>query len=262
MYNLLILGSGRSGTSMITGSLANNGYNFGDDFSYLGKNVANPKGFFEDYEVNTINEDILALHVIHIPEKLRKVFFPSTTFYRSRWLARISKNKSIYKSSLQIDEKIKNLLLKTPFCFKDPRFSYTLPVWLRNISSDTKFVVVFREPEKTAESIVRECNESKNLSRLKMNKKIALQIWYCMYSHILRNYKTYPAKDKWFFIHYDQIFDNQILESLEHFTGAVIKTDFAEKRLSRTNEMVSLSHKKSAAIYSSLCKLASYKLEK
>src|SRR5690349_21816574 len=99
MYNLFILGSGRSGTSMLTGSLANSGYMLGENAEYLGKNAANPKGFYEDFEVNTINEDILALYLWNFREKIRRTFFPSYTFYRARWLARIKEDKVIDKTT-------------------------------------------------------------------------------------------------------------------------------------------------------------------
>ena len=49
----LILGSGRSGTSMLAGTLSAAGYYIGD--CLIEANEANPKGFFEDYEVNAIN---------------------------------------------------------------------------------------------------------------------------------------------------------------------------------------------------------------
>lgn len=233
MYNVLILGSGRSGTSMLAGTLANSGYNLGANSNYLGENKANPKGFFEDYEINTINEDILKLILPHIPEKLRVLFFRSKTFYRARWLAQIPLNKCLKSTSI-IDLRIKEIIKQQPFCFKDPRFSYTLPIWKRQLPKDTKFIVIYREPNKTVDSIVRECKENKALLPLKMNKKNAVKVWYLMYKHILKNYSEDCNKKNWMFIHYNQMFSNDKVLEVEQFLNCKPDNSFAEKRISRS----------------------------
>src|ERR1700677_4686273 len=56
--NCLILGSGRSGTSMAAGILARAGYFMGDEL--WPTDVGNPKGQFEDREVNQINDELIA----------------------------------------------------------------------------------------------------------------------------------------------------------------------------------------------------------
>ena len=58
MHNVIILGSGRSGTSMIAGALTKAGYYIGDN-PYPPRKT-NPKGFFETREVNHVNEILLA----------------------------------------------------------------------------------------------------------------------------------------------------------------------------------------------------------
>jgi len=238
MQNIIILGSGRSGTSMLTGMLAKSSFHFGDNFEYLTKNKANPKGYFEDYEVNTVNEDILKINLINIPESIRKVLFPYSTFYRARWLARIPTNKKI-TSTIQINNRIEALIKKIPFCYKDPRFSYTLPVWkpiLEQHNIVVKYLVIFREPKKTANSIVRECKESDALHPLKMNTNKALKIWKLMYSHIIKNYKIDNKKENWMFVHYNQLFSIDILEKIENFIGSPVDKKFPEKQLSRSED--------------------------
>jgi Uncharacterized protein conserved in bacteria len=76
MRNCLILGSGRSGTSMVAGTLASAGYFIGDNL--YPRLASNPKGFFEDPEINAINEDLLA-------RILPKPFFDNTCGCR-RWM--------------------------------------------------------------------------------------------------------------------------------------------------------------------------------
>lgn len=256
--NLIILGSGRSGTSMFTGTLANSGYFLGENSEYLGRNKSNPKGFFEDLEVNTINEDILKKSLIDIPEKIRRRFFPTYTFYRARWLSRMPLNY-IPKSDIEIDQRIEKVVSRVPFCFKDPRFSYTLPVWQKIIPANTHYLVVFRHPYVTVRSIERECEESPALRKLKMSKKKAIKVWFLMYSHILKSYKSSSSKQNWFFVHYDQIFDENKISSLQSFLKIELDTGFAEKELSRAGQAFEALSGKELSIYEELNQLAHYK---
>jgi len=256
MKNVIILGSGRSGTSMLAGSLANAGFYLGDYANYLGKNKANPKGFFEDYEVNTINEDILKKTIpFTIPEKIRRKYFKSFTFYRARWLARIPAFIKI-RTNKSIDNRIMKVINNEPFCLKDPRFSYTLPIWQKYFNVNTRYIVVFREPNKTAESIVRECKESLALKPIKMDKKSALSVWEFMYNNILKNYAADSNKQNWMFIHYNQIFDVQKVKELESFIDCKIDLSFPDKKISRSNEGNKPTDEKIDLIYNKLIKIS------
>lgn len=257
MRNVLIFGSGRSGTSMLTGALAQAGYYLGNYPNYLGKNGANPKGFFEDLEVNTINEDILKKSLLNPPEGIRRFIFPELTFYRARWLARIPISVS-FRSDLSIDQRIKKQLSNTPFCYKDPRFSYTLPVWQKHLTSNTIFLVVYREPSKTAESIVRECRENPALKTLKMNTKLALQVWKFMYSHILRNYSKSVNKNHWIFIHYEQLFDPVRIREIEAILDAKIDLGFPDRTISRSENINRDVSSKIENLYLQLNRLSSF----
>lgn len=257
MENLIILGSGRSGTSMFAGIMARSGYNLGENADYLGANRANPKGFFEDLEVNTINEDILKKSLFEIPERFRRKFFPFYTFYRARWLACFPLYYN-FRADESIRRRIKKATEIGPFCFKDPRFSYTLPVWKEHLGEHTRYLVVFREPSKTAQSIVRECRENRALRKLKMNEKRAMKVWLYMYCHILQNHAS-GDKKKWFFVHYDQAFDPEKMKQLENFTKTSLNMDFPVKKLSRSGESDMKVSIKLHEIYGRLNELAGYK---
>ncbi|MDJ0688714.1 MAG: hypothetical protein QNJ41_09400 [Xenococcaceae cyanobacterium MO_188.B32] len=256
MHNVIILGSGRSGTSMVTGVLAKAGYQTGNN--YLGQNNSNPKGFFEDYEVNTINEDILSLVIPHCPEIIRKQFFPSMTYYRARWLARIKPGIAM-KTKPSINERIKKIISSKSFCYKDPRFSYTLPVWRPFLDpKGTVFICVFREPFNTAISIVKECQDSQALHPLKMTKNIALKVWLYMYQHILRQYEEERDKSRWLFVHFNQILTGEGLEKIQLLTKASVDKTFPDKSFNRTKIQEDTMPKKIEHIYKKLCSLASY----
>ena len=57
MNNCLILGFGRSGTSLLGGLLHHSGYFSGNHLHPARE--SNPKGFYEDVVINRINEHIL-----------------------------------------------------------------------------------------------------------------------------------------------------------------------------------------------------------
>lgn len=258
MKNILVLGSGRSGTSMVTGALETSGYHIGNMSNYLGTNRANPKGYFEDLEINTINEDILSKSTIELPEKIRKNFFPAFTFYRARWLARIPPVVPI-RSNVSIDERIEKVLSKTPFCYKDPRFSYTLPIWQKHLKANTIFLVVYREPLKTADSILRECRENPALKGLKMNLNIALNIWRYMYNHILKNYRQSVNKHHWIFVHYEQLFDPTRVREIEEVLGVKLNLDFPDRNISRANTIERSLSANIENMYTRLNNLSSFK---
>ena len=57
LHNVLILGSGRSGTSMVAGLFRDSGYYLG--FDLLAASAANPYGYFEDTGITEINNLLL-----------------------------------------------------------------------------------------------------------------------------------------------------------------------------------------------------------
>ena len=132
MRNAIILGSGRSGTSMVTGALASAGYSMGEGLH--APRAANPKGFFETREINGINEELLAPHLATNP----------VLGEWQRWLGILPREARLDVPP-RLAARIRQATARRPFCFKDPRFSFTLPAW-RDALEDTGFVCVFRDP--------------------------------------------------------------------------------------------------------------------
>jgi len=198
MRNVIVLGSGRSGTSMVAGTLARAGYFMGDHL--LPAREANAKGFFEDVEVNGVNEALLDQVVPQRPRFLGKWFFRDRPLERQRWLARVPVGTRI-PSVPEVIDRIRKLTRREPFCFKDPRFSYTLGAW-RPLLERTSFVCVFRDPASTAMSILTECREDVALHTLSMNFHQALAVWTLMYRHIV---EVHSKDGDWLFLHYNQV---------------------------------------------------------
>ena len=132
MKNCLVLGFGRSGTSLMGGLLYHAGYFLGNHLHPA--RATNPKGFFEDVVINRINELILENfdNSIIRPDYPRysKPYSPYSPGHGHRWLSLIKPGTLISCNNKEIIKQIIDAIdFKQPLAFKDPRFNYTLPVW-------------------------------------------------------------------------------------------------------------------------------------
>jgi hypothetical protein len=229
MHNLIILGSGRSGTSLAAGVLRNSGY-------FMGENLweatpSNPKGYFESEEINFNNERILSSVLPRRPNGVlgKLPFLRARPGKSQMWLACVP-----IETTMVCDDGVKGeisrLTEREPFCFKDPRFSYTLPCW-RPFLRDTRFVVVFRHPADTAESMLKECKERSYLGGLRISRRKTLECWELMYLHILRHHR---CGGEWLFLHYDQLLSGEGLNLLESFSEGTVDLEFPDKQLKRS----------------------------
>ena len=251
MRNSLILGSGRSGTSMVAGSLAKAGYFMGS--CLVPARSANPKGFFEDVEVNMINESLLAPLVSERLVLLGREFFRSRPLEGQRWLARIPLGSKI-PCPQETAERIRKVTQHESYCFKDPRFSYTLPAW-RPFLKNTALICVFRDPASTAFSIVKECREASYLHTLRMTFGRALRVWNLMYRHILTLHRH---EGDWLFLHFDQVTQGDGLKRIENFLGVRTDASFPEMSLRRSFPTSVSIPRRAIRVYKDLCELAGY----
>ncbi len=220
---------------------------------------SNPKGFFEWKEINQINEKILSNYGKSFASTIIKRLFKKNLVKdpgrNQRWLLSLSANVDVQGSDSSTAERIKKVIQREPFCYKDPRFSYTLPVWKRFLKPDTAFICVFREPNVTVESILKECKSRDYLADLWIKRKSAYKVWTNIYSHILSN--NGDALDNFFFIHCRQIYGETAITALSGFLNIDLKKDFVDKNLNRTTSQHPMP-KKVKVIYRRLCELANY----
>jgi len=258
MKNCLILGCGRSGTSMLAGILHQAGYFMGDKL-YLPRD-SNPKGFFEWSAINKINEAILApygkksLYSLCL-KKLFKKSVVEDPGRNQRWLMSLPLHVSVSNSSFPIEEEIRNVIEREPFAYKDPRFSYTLPVWRRFLKPDTVFLCIFREPDVTVESILKECRSQNYLADLVISRRSAYRVWSNIYAHTL--FLNAGMQGSCFFVHYDQVFKRTALPALSEFLQAGLTAAFIDPDLKRTASRGRLPGR-ARTIYRQLCAQAGY----
>lgn len=260
--NCLILGCGRSGTSLAAGLLSKSGYFMGDTIDAAGRpTLGNPKGQFEDAEVNKINEEILGPPVYAYRHSLyNQLVRPRRrgyvkVQYGQRWLAALPPSAEMVATP-ELRERIAALTAREPYCFKDPRLSYTLGVW-RPYLRDAVFVCVFRHPAVTATSIVTECSKAAYLRNLPMDVRWAQTVWREMYTRILEVHL--PAGGEWIFAHYDQIMDGSKLSEIESALNVHVDRSFADPALKRSAASGDAPGG-ALAIYERLCALAEYTL--
>ncbi|MFW6047127.1 MAG: hypothetical protein ACOCP4_05025 [Candidatus Woesearchaeota archaeon] len=242
---------------MAAGLFAESGYFMGNNL--YSANSGNPKGIFEDDEINSINEEILKPFAGTIPKGIKKG-------YKWRWLSSIPKHKEIKIKGLKqfinkvrkkrtIKDRIKTITENKPFCFKDPRFSYTLNIW-KPFLNNTIFICVFRHPSITAKSILKEVKQNvPKKGRVPLKEKEIIEIWKNFYEYVIKN--QYEEKDKWLFIHYNQFFNKKMLDKIENFSGAEIDKDFPDEKLNKNKEPKEIP-KEIDKIYRKLCDLAGY----
>jgi hypothetical protein len=253
MRSCVILGSGRSGTSMLAGTLNAAGYYMGD--TMLDATPSNPRGYFESAEINDLNNELIAPITAVRPKGLRGYLFPWRLSTDLLWLADIGVECKP-RPSTQQEDSIREFSSRGPFCYKDPRFCYTLDAW-RFALDDVVFLCVFREPGRTVASIKRDVRERYPYERYKgfrLTDNRAIGAWTSMYQHVL---ERHSKKGQWLFVHYDQILDGSAVPQIENALDVAVDTSFVDANLKRSKDSSDLPPN-ALETYQRLCARASY----
>ncbi|MBI1369150.1 MAG: hypothetical protein GC162_10915 [Planctomycetes bacterium] len=240
--NVVIMGSGRSGTSLVAGSIAGSltGYHLGERL--VEAREANPKGFFESRSINAINEAIMGPVVEAMTDG------PG---HRQYWLAALPPEVQ-FTSLTGVQERVDEAVSRVPWCYKDPRFCYTLPAWRPRIG-DAALLCVFRHPGATAASIVKEVNTAPYLRDLSMSIEQAMEVWCAMYGRVL---DQLADQGDWLFVHAQQMFDPAALDRLDAFIDAKVDRDFPTPSLQRSEPAGATE--RAMKLYKQLCERAGW----
>jgi len=142
---VVVLGVHRSGTSAITSGLKVIGADFGSNLQSAMPGV-NEKGFFEDNDIVSINEEILRVlsHEWH-------TLSPVTPDQLSSGIISNIKTKAVEL----MHEKTHSI---STLAIKDPRMARLLPFWkdvFKEIAIDVSYVIVIRNPLSVAKSLYK-----------------------------------------------------------------------------------------------------------
>ncbi|MEW6747494.1 MAG: hypothetical protein AB1486_32585 [Planctomycetota bacterium] len=249
---------------MLGGILHEAGYFMGENL--YPSRESNPKGFFENPEVNGINEEILkaydGLATPYVKGSLRRTLsgllglnHRANPKQFQRWLAAIPPEITVTCDDPSVHERIRHAVERKPFAYKDPRFSFTLPVWRPYLDRETVLLCIFREPDVTVQSILKECSVMAYLRNVRIDAEIAYEVYVTNYAHALR--RAEETGNRVLFLHYEQVFDGSVLPLLSERLGVELRRDFVEESLKRTKPSGNIpEHVR--AIYRRLCEAAGY----
>jgi hypothetical protein len=218
--DLLIVGSSRSGKSLLASMFDPDVHYFGSDI-WNRTNPHDRNGYLEDRQVNMINDRLMRrqrkLYVVtqFLPRsisKLTRQAHPWMPEWVWSWQA-----PSQMQASRSEGAKIKAITSRRPFVLNDPRFCYTLPAWMPFLQG-CKFVCVFRNPHTTATEIEKSLRETRPRDAANITHRDITDSWASMYTNVLRLIDSDP--DPWAVLSFQDLFLPQALDSLGRFVGA------------------------------------------
>ena len=139
---VVVLGMHRSGTSAVTRALMALGAELGD--SLLLAQKENPKGFFEDSDLNSLNIEMLGA----IGQRWDSLSSVEASHIDRLWQLGLGE-----KAARILDQK---LSVHPIFAFKDPRVAKLLGFWQRvfeELGLDVSYLLVLRNPLSVAQSL-------------------------------------------------------------------------------------------------------------
>lgn len=216
--------------------------------------VSNRYGYFEDRRLGALNIRLIdqILEWNKFNRLIRRRISPAAhTDQRCFWLAAPRRVK-VVEPTRGDRKQMEQFMAQVPFCYKLPHFNTTLPSWRPFLPSNTRFIVVYRQPDKTVDSMLRDACEVYD-PPLAISRRWAYTSW-------LRNYRRllleYSEEGEWLFVHYDQVLSMEALPALENFCEVKLDTSQIDKRTSRANPDQlgnGLLGKRTWALYQELC---------
>ena len=235
MKNCIVLGFGRSGTSLMGGILFHSGYFLGDDL--FPPRESNPLGFFETDVINGINETILSkydyINSYGLPEGFAGKISSYNPVYGQRWLTYIEPGVEILNDDESVVSEIRRAVSVPSFAYKDPRFTYTLPIWKDYLPGDTVYICMFRQPDATADSVLKDCKTADYLEKFYIERDLVFRLWYHCYERAL-GYLTTEPRINLRFVHYEQLLSGEIVPELSELLETHLDTTFITPDLNRS----------------------------
>lgn len=211
---------------MLAGLFARAGYFQGDDL--YPPREANPKGFFENWQINSLNERVMLASVEASLGHGAAARAKSLHREGQYWLMGLPAGVSC--SAWPEDRvEIETLVARRPFCFKDPRFSYTLEAWM-DAAPDAVALCVYRPPGVVIASILSEMQNAAYLHDLRIGVADLYANWRAIYVRLIRMRSAGRAIR---FVRYESLFEAGFFSEIETFVGARLDRRFPDRKLDR-----------------------------
>lgn len=207
----VIVGSGRSGTSLVAGLLVDAGLHPGERL--IPPSAANPTGFHEDLDVNALNDELLAPH-------LGAEHAASGT--RLAWLAALAPTAVPVATAAQ-EQRMAAHLRHRPYCLKDPRLASTLDAWRPALGPEVCFVAVFRHPAAVVRSVLRHAErDPAHFAGFDVTAEHVLRMWSAVNRRIL---DRHARRGSWLFVDADAVAATGAVAALAGHVGVEVPTD-------------------------------------
>ena len=227
MNNCLILGAGRSGTSLTALLLERTGYHVSSNTNT--KDEGNPLGYFEDLDVIAINDAILApIYRSRWQRFTRAVNRKPNIMGTGSWLLDLNPRR-LGAISLKPTQaaKFKQLFARIPFAYKDPRFSFTLGALAPVIPKNTSYICIFRHPLQVVESTRKHSSRS----GVVVDDAYCFAVWEAHYRCLLEHFRALGGQ--WLFVSYQQLIDGEAVSRIEEFLKTRLDNTLIRKDLNR-----------------------------
>ena len=160
---VIVAGVGRSGTSMVTNTLALCGWSLPAD-RLIKANRKNPKGFFEDRRISKLHDDMLAE---------QGLWWNDVKALRQRRGTRLEIPPGCRD---RVEELVAEYRAGPPWAWKNPRATLFLHAWAELLPEAT-FLICIRHPAHVAQSLIRGGDVAKPRASRRTQTMRALSMW-------------------------------------------------------------------------------------
>ncbi len=214
---IVVLGAGRSGTSLLCGILSILGADFGKRL--IPADASNPRGYFESYEFIKLNESIYTK--FRAKDDMHPILFEDICPYREI-------NGAEY-------EGLMNRLLYSRYsaiyglkAWRAPMIELAIP-YLKN----PVFVVVKRDLEDTAKSLEQHVRRRKNHRNIAFEEcKLITQEYQAEVDKVLERHADVPVIN----VTFEELIED--VEQVVRKLGAFLQVDIAEYHITRASDFV------------------------
>ena len=178
---VVVLGAGRSGTSLLMQILVGLGVKVSENL--IPANISNPEGFFEDADIKEIHAELIS--------KLGSfAYLPLPDDWMSSSLARdaLLKLKEALEANLNTIDGI--------FALKDPRINMLLPLWTRifnQLKIVPRFILAVRTPSYVISSMIHQYNYTVGIAELVWLTRTVEALEYTMADCFIVHYEDWFA---------------------------------------------------------------------
>lgn len=225
--NCLILGAGRSGTSLTALLLARAGYHVCSRSNPADE--GNPFGYFEDLDVIATNEAILKSTYRSARQRFSRALEHKPNISRpGAWLLDLDyrRLRDVHLGSAH-EKKFRKFFARAPFAYKDPRFSFTLGALARLIPANTGYICIFRHPLPTVSSTKKHALRN----RVALDDRYCLDVWEAHYRCLLEQQRQVGGR--WLFVSYETLIGGNAISRMEEFLNVQLDHGLVKRDLSR-----------------------------